>query len=512
MKKKLIWIIAIVLIVAAVGGYIWFRNRQQQDASGEVLRTAEVIRGDLDITVAASGNVVANQKAELRFAAPGIVETIAVDVGERVETGQILASIESERLALALSEAQTRLDRATVELERQLQEANLGVQAAEIRIIQAELRAPSAASGAAAVRAAEASLDRVTAGASPEDIAIAERQVEQTKNALWAAQVQRDQACSGNPSRDPGLGDLLGGTQSCDAAQAGVQQAEESVLIAQLQLQKVRNGPANADIAAAQAQVDQARAEYGRLADEVEAQDEGMELLTIDLERSKLVLERLKDGVDPLLALAVETAQDDLDRASLKAPFDGVIAAVNLQTGVQVNSALPAVTLVDNTKFFVDVTIDETDIGKIQAGHPVEITLDAYPRTTLPGTVERIGPAPAPGISGVVAYPVRIQIDSDEGIDVRDGMTASVLITTSRLEDVLLVPNWAVRTDQTSQQTFTYCYCMTGETLRQVQVAIGERNEIFTQIISGLEEGATVALVTEERNLFELTGPPSGRP
>lgn len=502
MKGKWRWVIVGVLVIGAVGGFFWFRNRGARDNEQEILRTAAVVRDDLEITVSASGNIEANQKAELRFETVGTVATVDVEVGDRVEAGDLLAHLEMEALALAVEEAEVRLEQAEEENVRQLREARLNLQAAEARLEQGELRLPGVASAAASIRSAEANLNRVQGGASEEDIAIARRQVEQAKNNLWGQQAQRDAIC-GVPNSGP----------SCDSAQATVQQLEESVRIAQLQLDKLLKGPETEDVAAAQAQLDQARAEYSRAASENAAQERNLETLQVDVERAQITIERLEEGVDPLLEIALERAQDNLDAALLTAPFSGLVAAVNLQEGVQAPTTLPALTLVDDTVFFVEVTVDETDIGKLEIGQAVEVIVDAYPEETLEGTVVTIAPAPATtsGNVGIVSYPVRIRLEPPEEVQIRDGMTASVLIRTRLLEEVLLVPNWAIRTDQDNQETYTYCYCIQeGQPVRR-EVTIGARNEQFTQILEGLEAGDVVALVTEERNLFEFGGgPPSG--
>lgn len=503
MKRPWIWIIAAVVIAVAVGGFLWVRRQQAQQSQAEVLREAEVVRDDLQITVAASGNVVANQKGELRFDIPGSVAEVNVEIGDRVEQGDVLATLDAEALELALEEAQTRLDQAETENERQIEEAQLSLKSAQLRLEQAEFRLPGLGSASAAIRSARANLARVEQGASAEDVAIAERQLEQAKNTLWQQQSQRDATC--------GAVGFTATEQQCDAAEAAVNQAEESVRIAELQLEKVKKGSTAEDLETAQAQLAQAQSEYARAADESSAQEVGLDILKADIERAELTLKRLQDGVDPSLALAVERAENELDNSQLVAPFDGVVAAVNLQEGVQVGSSLPAVTLVDDTVFFVDVTVDEIDIGKLAQGQPVEVTVDAYPNTVFQGEIETIAPAPS-NVGGVVAYPVRVQLaeTDNEDAEIRDGMTASVLIETSMLEDVLLVPNWAVRTDQSSAETFTYCYCMQNGTPEPTPITIGERNEIYTQITSGLEEGMTVVLVTEQRNLFEFGGgPPS---
>jgi HlyD family secretion protein len=504
MKKTWVWILVAVVVAGAIGGYVWTRRQRAQQTQREVLREAEVIRDDLRITVAASGNVAANQKAELRFDIPGVVDQVNVEVGDRVEKDAVLAQLQADALELALEDAETRLEQAETENARQIEEAELGLETAKLRLEQAELRVPSLGSASAAVRSARANLSRVEQGASAEDIAITERQLEQAKNALWQQQVQRDATC--------GAVGITTTENQCDAAQAGVQQAEESVRIAELQLEKAKKGPTAEDIETAEAQLSQAQSEYGRAADENAAQEVGLDIIKADIQRAELTLKRLRDGVDPSLALAVERAENELENATLTAPFAGTVGAVNLQAGVQVASTLPAVTLVDDTIFFVDVTVDETDIGKVSLGQRVEITVDAYPNIALEGEIETIAPAPS-NVGGIVAYPVRVrlaEIDKDH-VEIRDGMTASVLIETSMLEDVLLVPNWAVRTDQTSTETYTYCYCPQDDVPQRKPITSGERNEMYTQVISGLEEGDTVVLVTEQRNLFEFEGGPPSR-
>jgi HlyD family secretion protein len=208
----------------------------------------------------------------------------------------------------------------------------------------------------------------------------------------------------------------------------------------------------------------------------------------------------------------LEQAEDNLDATVLTAPFSGVIARVNIQESTPAPTAIPAFTLMDNAVYYVDLSVDEIDIGALQEGQPVTVTLDAFPAQPLPGTVDRIGKLPELS-GGVIVYPVRIQLTATEDVDVRDGMTASATIITGQRRDILLVPNWAIRTDQSSAQTYTYCYCIENGEPRRVPVELGVRNDEWTEITGGLEEGATVALVTEGRNILEFQGPPSdGRP
>jgi HlyD family secretion protein len=86
-----------------------------------------------------------------------------------------------------------------------------------------------------------------------------------------------------------------------------------------------------------------------------------------------------------------------------------VIAGVTISVGGPATPALPAMVLLDDSTFYIDLSIDEIDIGLIQEGQPARLTLDAYPDLPLSGIVDRIGLLPQTG-SVSVAYPVRVAL------------------------------------------------------------------------------------------------------
>ena len=111
----------------------------------------------------------------------------------------------------------------------------------------------------------------------------------------------------------------------------------------------------------------------------------------------------------------------------------------------------------------------------------------------------------------MIAYLVRVVVEGEpEGIAIRDGMTASARITTGAIEDVVLIPNWAIRTDQDTGSILAYCYCLDSGSPQRVEIELGAGNETWTQVLSGIDEGATVALVTEETNFFDMDRPGPG--
>ncbi len=183
---------------------------------------------------------------------------------------------------------------------------------------------------------------------------------------------------------------------------------------------------------------------------------------------------------------ALEAARRNLEKAGPRAPFDGVVAAVNVSAGEMAPTGRPAVSLVDLSAFQVTVNVDEMDIARLRVGLPAEVTLDALPDIALTGHVERIGPA-ATVLEGTVAYPAVIVLDPTD-VPVRVGMSASVIIRVEELTGQLLIPNWVVRIDQTTGQPYVYRRTTKGD-LERVDIRLGIRYEGYSQVLSGLNEG-----------------------
>jgi RND family efflux transporter MFP subunit len=216
-----------------------------------------------------------------------------------------------------------------------------------------------------------------------------------------------------------------------------------------------------------------------------------------EIERRQLALDQA--------GIALEQAQRNLEDAAIVAPHDGIVASVGVTAGAYSRAGATAFTIVDDSAYFVDVTIDEIDIGAVEAGMQASLVLDAYPDTSLGAVVERIAPAPS-DLGGVVAYQVRLRITDSGDIHLRDGLTATVTILTAAVPDVLMIPNWAIRVDQDSLETYTYR--VRNGSVERVTLEVGRRSEAASEVLSGLAEGDTVALVLEDRSL--PTGPPAG--
>ncbi|HEY4690749.1 MAG TPA: efflux RND transporter periplasmic adaptor subunit, partial [Anaerolineae bacterium] len=204
--------------------------------------------------------------------------------------------------------------------------------------------------------------------------------------------------------------------------------------------------------------------------------------------------------------LSLEEARQTLAEATLVAPFDGVITAVNIQAGGSSGSSA-AIELVDVSQLHVDVLVDETEIAIVQAGQNVQVTLDALTGITLAGQVARVDPAGTVS-SGVVNYNVRVDLDPTEA-PLRLDMTANASIAGETHENVLAVPTSAIRSGSSGQTGFggqgrqggqgiqgDFVLVIQNGRPRPVQVTLGMTAGDLTEVSGDLQEGDQVAIIT----------------
>ena len=144
---------------------------------------------------------------------------------------------------------------------------------------------------------------------------------------------------------------------------------------------------------------------------------------------------------------ALEREQVNLDYTTIYAPIDGVVISRDVDVGQTVAASLQAPTLFtianDLTRMQVEADVDEAFIGQVAEGQPVSFTVFAYPRREFNGSVAQVRLQPKVE-DGVVKYNCIIQVDNTD-LALKPGMTANVSIEVARLDNVLTVPNAALR-------------------------------------------------------------------
>lgn len=186
------------------------------------------------------------------------------------------------------------------------------------------------------------------------------------------------------------------------------------------------------------------------------------------------------------------------------APIDARVASVQIKQGEQASPGAPAITLIDEGAYHIEVSVDEIDIDQIEEGQSVDIALDALPDRVVEGVIAEIAPTAATSGAGVVTYLVTINIDSGD-IALKPGMTANATIVTDLLDGVLIVPNWAVRLDRETGRAFVNRLAADGA-VEEVPVVTGLRNEQFSEVISGIDEGDVVVVTSEREGLGAFFG------
>jgi HlyD family secretion protein len=357
-----------------------------------------------------------------------------------------------------------------------------------------------------AVAQAQANLDKLR-NPSPADIQAAQATVEQ-------AQAQLEKI------KNPSPYDVQAAQEAVNQAQANLDKlrnpspadlaaAQQAVAQAQTNLEKLLK-PSDFDVQAAQQAVIQAQANLDKL---LAANAYDVQSATAALKQAQANLDAKRAGpttYEIAIAMAavdqaqaqVRQAESNLAAATLTAPFSGVVSAIGANPGEQVGTGTAVVTLVDTRQIRVDVVVDETDVAKVRPGQPADLTLEALPGRRIPGRVAVVAPV-ATVQQGVVNYQVQIQVDPAQADGVRPGMTASASIVTESRENVVVVPNRAVRTQ--GRNRIVEIWDADGRTsTRQVQVGLA--NDQFTEIIAGLQPGERVVIPSTTTAQARLPG------
>lgn len=207
------------------------------------------------------------------------------------------------------------------------------------------------------------------------------------------------------------------------------------------------------------------------------------------------------NGIDPDdLALAnanlenaqiqLKLAQQDLDEATMVAPFDGVVISIAAEQGEKVGTST-YISIADLENPDVEVYVDESDMDNFAVGYQAEVVFDALPSRTFTGVVSQVDPE-LQTISGYNVIQGEIKLDTvslGSGQQLSLGMNASVDIIGGEAKDALLVPVEALRDLGDGQ--YSLFVLENGEPKLHI-VEVGLMDYTYAQILSGVNEGDVV--------------------
>jgi HlyD family secretion protein len=232
-------------------------------------------------------------------------------------------------------------------------------------------------------------------------------------------------------------------------------------VLAQLDLSKLKDAvtKSRASLAAAEAQVlqaratmDEARAQLARYRQVAELSGGKVpsksEMTTAEANLTRAEANQASAGASVTQARAnLQSDETSLAKATIRSPIDGIVLTRKVEPGQTVAAALQAPVLFtlaeDLAKMKLQVDIDEADVGQVRVGQTATFTVDAWPGRKYTGVITRVGYG-SQTKDNVVSYPTVLAVSNDD-LSLRPGMTGTADIVTVTHDNVLLVPNAALR-------------------------------------------------------------------
>jgi HlyD family secretion protein len=228
-----------------------------------------------------------------------------------------------------------------------------------------------------------------------------------------------------------------------------IAQLEPSLFETQVEQARATLQRLQADIDRARVQVEDTRVKLRR-AEQLSAQQL---IPATDLETAQANAREAEAGLKGAQAQLVQgraslrNNEVNLGHTTIKAPIDGIVISRNVDVGQTVAASMSAPTLFvlaqDLREMQVNASVDESDIGRIEPGQRVEFRVDAYPDEAFTGTVRQVRLEPVVE-QNVVSYVTVIDVPNPD-LKLKPGMTANVTIEIAHADEVLRVPNAALR-------------------------------------------------------------------
>jgi len=396
-KKKLLIGGGFMAAILLAGFYFW-----GDSSSTPQYMTARVERGNLRNTVTATGALQAVTTVQVGSQASGTISALYADFNSVVKKGQVVAQLDPSTAKAQVEQARANLENAKAGLANAraaVVNSRAGVSDAQARNLAAKSTVQNNQAGVSAAEANVAVLkaqqdDALSLLKQQESLlkagVIAQRDYEVAQTAYKTAEARYNQAVSQ-------LNQAKLTEQS--ASTAGIAQSKATVEQSQAQVQQ-----SQAQVQQAAAQVQQATA-------------------------------------------ALNLAEVNLSHTTITSPIDGIVVSRDVNVGQTVAASLSAPTLFtianDLTQMQVIANIDQADIGLVEQAKSVKFSVDAFPGKEFEGKIEQMRLNPQ-NVQNVVTYNVVIDVANPEQT-LKPGMTANLTITIDERNNVLKVPNAALR-------------------------------------------------------------------
>ncbi|MGB8509292.1 MAG: efflux RND transporter periplasmic adaptor subunit [Pyrinomonadaceae bacterium] len=416
-NKGLLIAVPAIAVVTLAGFLYWGRG-----ASAAEYMTAKVEMGNLRNTVTATGTLQAVTTVQVGSQASGTISALYADFNSTVKKGQVIAQLDP-----STTQAQTQQSRANLEqAQAAVLQARAGLEQTRAGLVAARAGVSDAQAKGLAARSTAQGQQAGVSGAQA-NVAVLKAQLD---DALSFLRQQESLATSGVIAR-----------REYDTAQTAYRTAEARYNQAQAQAQQAvvtEQSASGAGVAQSQAQVQQAQAQV----QQTQAQ----------IQQAQAQVQNAQAQVQQAQA-ALHLSEINQAHTTITSPIDGIVVSRNVDVGQTVAASLSAPTLFtianDLTQMQVIANIDQADIGLVEGAKAVNFTVDAFPGNEFKGTIQQMRLNPQ-NVQNVVTYNVVIDVNNPEQ-KLKPGMTANLTITIDERNNVLKVPNAALRfTPQTA--------------------------------------------------------------
>ena len=535
-RKKTLWIIVIVLCLAG-GGYwgyrTWFTPSEGEETV-TVMQTASVTVGDLSISAAGSGVLVAGSEMDLTFSSSGTLTEMFVYVADDVQEGDVLAQIDDAEARKAVAEAELGVIQAQQALALSEGEAQLKVAQAQVvlddaievldELVYWEPDETEVEIAKADLDSTEASYwnTRSRAGMWDEQIASTRISLENAITSLADAQANYTNAMDPERDWERDIEDTR------ESAANNLLKAQQNLEIAEANYNLDTINTSTSDVQSAYVKFLNAQTAYEALTtrpdeDEITDAELVVQEKTLALQQAELDLVDVGDGQAAATReaqlsleqaeLKLQTAQETLDGTVLVAPFSGTITAVNTQVGETANGTV--LVLADLDTPVVQFWVEESDMGSVAVGNPVSIIFSALPDMTYTGEIYRVDPVLVT-VGNTPAVQAWATIDTTEHpVNLLGDMNVEIEVIAGEARNALLIPVQALR--QMGEDQYAVFVVLDDGELEMRFVEVGLMDFVNAEIISGLNRGeivslgeTTVSSSSQIENAVDETAPPPG--
>ncbi|MBE3115533.1 MAG: efflux RND transporter periplasmic adaptor subunit [Actinobacteria bacterium] len=197
-----------------------------------------------------------------------------------------------------------------------------------------------------------------------------------------------------------------------------------------------------------------------------------------------------------LSEINLELAKLDMGSSIIHAPYNGIVLSSVYKEGQYASPGINAISII-SSDFIIKANINEIDVVNLQVGQDVDIRLDAYYENEFSGKIIKISPISS-NIGGVVSFELTVKPETGNGPELLYGLSASLTITTSGVEDVLFVPIQSVYEED--GKSYVDLVAEDGS-IEKREVTTGTFNYDFIEIKSGLNKGDIILTSPAQYNI-----------